>query len=105
MRRPWLPVIGLLLSSTAVVATTGPAEAAAPTNVTLSDFAPQTASNAVAVARIAATNSTGTPSWQFNSTLFLHNGSGSQLSLKTVVLSYPSSGLSNKTISYSGADR
>ncbi|WP_188113433.1 hypothetical protein [Nocardioides humilatus] len=105
MRRPWLPLLGLLLSSTAVLAATGPAEAAAPTNVTLSDFAPQTSSNAVAVARIAATNSTGTPSWQFNSTLFLHNGSGGQLSLNKVVLSYPSSGLSTKTITYSGSDR
>lgn len=105
MRRPWLPLLGLLLSSTAVIAATGTAEAAAPTNVTLSDFAPQTSSNAVAVARIAATNSTGTPSWQFNSTLFLHNGNGSQLSLNKVVLSYPSSGLTNKTITYSGSDR
>ncbi len=103
--RPALALVGLLLGSLAVLATTAPAEAAAPSNVTLADFAPQTTSNAIAVARIAATNSTGTPSWQFNSTLQVHNGSGGQLALNKVVLSYPSSGLSTKTINYSGSAR
>ena len=103
--RPVIALVGLLLGSLAVLATTAPAEASSPSNVTLADFAPQTTSNAIAVARVAATNSTGAPSWQFNSTLQVHNGSGGQLALNKVVLSYPSSGLTNKTITYSGSSR
>ncbi len=98
-----IALVGLLLGSLGVLAATAPAEAAAPSNVTLADFAPQTTGNGIAVARVAATNSTGTPSWQFNASLKIHNGSGSSLALNHVVLSYPSSGLATKTISYTSS--
>jgi hypothetical protein len=66
-----------------------PAHAAAPNALTLVDYGPQTAGNALAVARVADNAGTGW-TWQLNGAVtWRHNNVGETLTVDRITISYP----------------